>query len=111
MVRATAAEVVKKFGGTYPAGWDATSVGNICTQVDAELNGKASPSTFGTGTNEVEFANELAFRRTNYGIWASGDMTSPAPPLWDEHMETWFQALLTDTTEDAITTVKMQDTS
>jgi len=111
LVRATAAEVVKKWGGTYPAGWDATSVGNVCTQVDAEIDAKASPSTFGTGTNEVEFANTLVFRRINNMRWAAGPMNVPEPVVWTTEMEEWFQRLLTDTTADAITTVKLQDTS
>lgn len=112
MVRATAAEVVKKWPkGAYPADWDATSVGNICTQVDAEIDGRASPSTFGTATNHIEFANELAFRKCNYGTWAAGPMNIPPPPVWDREMLAWFNALLTDTTEDAITTVKTQGSS
>jgi hypothetical protein len=105
---ATAAEVVKKWGGTYPGGWDATSVGNVCTQVTAEIAGRASPSSWPTGTNADEFANELAFRKCNYGTWASGMMDSPAPPVWDNDMEMWFQALLTDTTVDAVGYVKQQ---
>ena len=110
MVRATAAEVVKKWpGGNYPPPWDATSVGNVCTQVDAEIDGRASPSTFGTGTNEIEFANELVFRKCNYGRWAAGNMTTPAPPVWDQFMIDWFDALLQSTTYDAVTTVKMMD--
>ena len=111
MVRATAAEVVKKWNNTYPSGWDATKVGYICTQVDAEIDGFANPSTFGTGTNEIEFANELVFRKVNYDIWAAGDRSDSMPSVWDSHMEHWFQNLLTDTTHDAITTIKMQDTS
>ena len=109
MVRATAAEVVKKWGGNYPAGWDATSVGNACTQADAEIDGRAGSSTFGTDTNEIEFANELVFRKVNFARWAAGNMTQP-PPLrpWDEDMMNWFAALLTDSTEGPLRTVKLQ---
>lgn len=108
---ATAAEVVKKWGGSYPAGWDATSVGNVCTQVTAEIAAKASPSTWPTGTNADEFANELVFRRVNHGRWAAGHMDTPEPKVWDQELEDWFQNLLTDTTDDALTTIKMQDDS
>ena len=109
MVRATAAEVVKKWGGNYPAGWDATSVGNVCTQIDAELDGRASPATFGTGTNEVEFANEYAFRKINMQRWAAGNMTQPPPPHpWGEDMRDWFNALLTNTTYGGIRYIKQQ---
>ena len=112
MVRATAAEVVKKWGGSYPAGWDATSVGNICTQMDAEIDGRASPSTFATGTNHVEFANEAVFRRINFARWAAGNMTQPPPPRpWDDDMLSWFNALLTDTTHDSISYLKLAEES
>lgn len=109
MVRATAVEVVKKWGGVYPPGWDVTSVGLICTQVDAELDAKASPSVFGTTTNFVEFANMLVFRRVNHGRWASGNMNTNEPFVWTSEMEEWFQSLLTDTTEDSVTSVKLID--
>ena len=109
MVRATAAEVVKKWPkGVYPASWDVTSVGDICTQVEAEIDAKARPSVFGTGTNHSEFANMLAFRRCNHGTWAGGNMSAPEPSVWTREMEAWFQNLLTDTTHDSVTTVKLQ---
>jgi hypothetical protein len=114
MVRATAVEVVKKWGGTNPPGWDATSVGNVCTQVDAEIDGRASPSVFGTSTNFAEFANELVYRRINHANWsAAGGVLSgsPEPRVWSEDLVDWFNALLTDTTTDTITTIKLQDSS
>lgn len=112
MVRATAAEVVKKFGGSYPAGWDATSVGNLCTQVDEEIDAKAQPSTLSTtNTQVVEFANMLVYRRVVHGIWAAGPMKSPEPAVWTKEMKEWFDALLTDTEEDSVSVLKMQDDS
>jgi hypothetical protein len=106
---ATAAEVLKKWGGSYPAGWDATSVGNVCTQVTAETAGKALPATFPTGTNADEFLNEYAWRKINYMRWAAGTMTQPAPLRpWDDEMEQWFQRLLSDTTVDRVGYVKQQ---
>lgn len=112
MVRATAAEVVKLFGGSYPAGWDATSVGNICTQVDEEIDAKAQPSSLSTSdTQVVFFANMLTYRRVIHGIWASSDQSTPEPVVWTQELYEWFDRLLTDTTHDAITTVKMQDDS
>jgi hypothetical protein len=114
MTRATATEVVKKWGGTYPPGWDATSVGNVCTQVDAEIDGRASPSTFGTSTNFAEFANELVYRRVNHANWsaAGGILTGHVEPVvWTQDLKDWFNALLTDTTEDTMTTIKLQDSS
>ena len=112
MVRATAAEVVKKWPkGAYPASWDATSVGHICTQVDAEIDAKARPSVFGTGTNHIEFANMLAFRRCNHGTWAGGQMQTMEPNVWTREMEEWFQSLLTSTDLDSVATVKSQGDS
>lgn len=109
---ATAAEVVKKWGGSYPAGWDATSVGNVCTQVMNEIAGKASPSAWGTSASHVEFENETVWRKINFMRWTAGNMTQP-PPMrpWDDEMQAWFQALLTDTTKDSFYYVKMQDSS
>ena len=110
MVRATAAEVVKKWPkGAYPASWDVTSVGDICTQVDAEIDAKASPAIFLTGTAHSEFANMLAYRRCNHGTWAGGNMQEPEPTVWTREMEDWFQSLLTDTTIRRTTTVKLQE--
>lgn len=107
MVRATATEVVKKWGGVYPPPYDATSVGNICTQADAELDARAAPSTLGTGTNEAEFANEYVWRKINYMRWAAGPMRTPAPlNPWSEDMQLWFNRLLSNTTKDSTTTVK-----
>ena len=112
MVRATAAEVVKKWPkGAYPPSWDATSVGNVCTQVDSEIDGRASPAAFGTDTNHIEFANELAFRKCNYGTWAAGRMSAPAPPVWDSLMIDWYNSLLTDTEEKFSAILKRQESS
>jgi hypothetical protein len=111
VVRATYAEVVKKFGGSDPPGWDSTSIGSLCTQVDAEIDGRASPSTFGTGTNHVEFANTLVYREIMHSQWVRGGAKPPEPVVWNTQIREWFEALLTDTTYDAITTIKMQDTS
>jgi len=112
MVRATYAEVYKLFGGvTWPAGWTDANVTNLCAQVDAEIDGKASPSTFGTGTNHVLFANMLTYRRILHSVWALGPMTTQEPIVWTTELQEWFEALLTDTTADAVAYLKMQDTS
>jgi len=109
VVRATYAEVKKKFGGVDPnAAWDETAIGNLCTQVDAELDGRASPSTFGTGTNEIEFANELVYRK----ITANLRMFDATPyVVWTQDMRDWFNSLLKSTTYDGIKVIKGQDSS
>lgn len=98
MVRAAATEVVKRWAGTYPAGWDATSVGHICTQVDAEMNTMTHPDTISTtGTNEVWLANEIAYRRVIHGIWASGPMTDPEPRVWTDDLRDMLNRLKDET--------------
>ena len=108
MVRATAAEVLKLWGGTFPAPWDNTSVGNLCAQMDAMIDGRATPSTFGTGTNDVFFANSLVYRWMVNSNWAAGGAQPPEPVVWTRDIEEWFQQLLTSTTHDAIVSIKMQ---
>ncbi len=110
MARATYAETVKKWGGVDPGGWDSSSIGDVCTQTDAEIDAKASPSTFGTGTDHTEFANMLAYRRVNHGRWSAGDMMTAEPVVWTREMEDWFQRLLTDTTVDSVGSIPLQDT-
>ena len=109
MVRATYAEVVKLNGGVDPVGWDSTSIGHLCTQWDAMLDGRATPSTFGTGVNETFFANFGVYRWIVYNTWAGGGAQPPAPPMWDDFLEDWFQRLLTSTTHDAIKTIASQE--
>lgn len=113
MVRATAAEVVKKFGGTYPAGWDATSVGNVCTQVDEEMNAKAGTALSTTDTEVIEFANMLVYRRVLHGIWASGPihMGTPEPVVWTQEIQEWFERLQTSTTYKGAYYIKNQESS
>ena len=108
MVRATAVEVVKRWAGTYPAGWDATSVGYICTQVDAEMDSMSHPDTLGTGTNEVWLANEIAYRRVIHGIWASGPMVTEEPRIWTHDLRDMFNRLGTITSKGGIGTMKGQ---
>jgi len=108
VVRATAAEVLKLWGGTFPPPWDNTSVGNLCTQVDAEIDGRATPSTFGTGTNETFFANTVVYRKMMHANWAAGGAQPPEPVVWTRDVEQWFQSLLTNTTNKAFTTAKLQ---
>jgi hypothetical protein len=105
--RATAAEVLKLCGGTFTPPWDNTSVGNLCTQIDAEIDGRASPNTFGTGTNHQFFANYLVYRHMIHSNWAAGGAQPPEPYIWTRDVEDWFQRLLTNTTTKGTTYVKM----
>jgi len=108
MVRATAAEYVKLNAGSYHAGWDATAVGNLCTMMDAFLDGKASPATLGTGTNEVAFANYCVWSFIEFQMKPVQDRTTNTGWWTTEHSD-WLAALLTDTTYDGVTVIKMRE--
>ena len=86
MVRATAAEVVKLFGNTYPAGWDATTVGYLCAIVDDELD------EYGLSASDqgaVTLANYLVYRRIIHATWAAaGGILSGQnePKVWTDDL-------------------------
>jgi hypothetical protein len=113
MVRATAAEMLKLLGGTYPPGHDATSFGNFAAQADSILDTKALPSTLSvSGTNEVAFANRKAVDLVMRALWLSaGGILSgqPEPRMWTQDDDITLAQLLHDTTADGFTTVDMID--
>jgi muconolactone delta-isomerase len=113
MVRATAAEMLKLFGGTYPPGHDATSFGNFAAQTDAILDTKAIPSTLSaTGTNEVAFANRVAVNLVLRALWLSaGGILSgqQQPSIWTNDDNDILAQLLADTTAGRYTTIDMID--
>lgn len=112
MVRATATEVTKLYGGStlLPAGWDATSIGNMCTIMDAWLDGRATPSTLGTGTNEAAFADYCVYTYIEHQQRKT-DRKNPDDSWWTNEHEEWLQRLMSSTTTDAIGVIKGQDTS
>ena len=85
MVRATATEMLKLFGGKYPPGHDATSFGNYAAQTDAELDTMALPSILlsTTGTKEVALSNREAYRFVIHSLWASagGPLSGMPEPM------------------------------
>ena len=113
MVRATAAEMLKLFGGTHPPGHDATSFGNFAAQTDALLDTKALPSSLSTtGTNEVAFANRKAVDLVIWSLWASagGPLSGqPEPAIWTQDDNDQLSQLLHDTTADGFSAVDMID--
>ena len=119
MVRATAAEMLKLFGGTHPPGHDATSFGNFAAQVDAELDMMALPSTLSaTGTNEVALANREAYRMVLHSLWAAagGTLSGQQEPLslynrvYYNHVQDQVRKLLASTTYGGVAVVDMVDT-
>ena len=86
MVRATAAEVVKLFGNTYPPGWTSTTVGYICDIVDDELD-EYELSTSDQGA--ITLANLVVYRRVIHSQWASagGILTGMnEPKIWTQDL-------------------------
>jgi len=104
MVRATAAEMLKLFGGTYPPGHDATSFDNFAAQADSILDTEALPATLSTtGTNEVALANRIAVQLVIWSLWmsAGGPLSGqPEPPLFTKDMKVSLEQLLAGTTAE-----------
>ncbi len=70
MVRATTARVLIRLGGAYPAGFDATSVGNLCTQADYILDGYTNPEVLSTtDANVIELACEIVLSMMAEASW------------------------------------------
>jgi len=120
MVRATAAEMLKLFRGTYPPGDDATSFGNFAAQVDAELDVMALPGTLSTtDTNAVALANREAYRMVLHSMWAAaGGPLSGAPEptsLYNKqyynHVQAQVRKIQKGTTYGAVTTIDTIDTT
>ncbi len=104
MVRATAAEIVKLTGG-YPAGWDVTSVGDLCPDVDYSLDGyvkthyNVTLST--TDTDAISIANALGVRKLIHGMWvqAGGPMSrQPEPVIFTDEIKMRIEAVLSSQT-------------
>jgi len=119
MVRATAAEILKLFGGIHPPGHDATSFGNFAAQVDAELDMMALPGTLSTtGTNEVALANREGYRFVLHSLWAAaGGVLSGAPePLslynrqYYNHVRKQVRRLIASTTYAGVAVIDILDT-
>ena len=84
--------------GTYPGSWDATTVGNLCTQTDAELDGMSSPDTLSTtDTSVVYLANLITYRKVIHANWASGDTSKPEPVVWNPEVTRLFDNLMNET--------------
>ena len=62
MARATTTRVLIRLRGVYPRGWDATSVGNLCTQADYKIDGHTYPDTIGTTNICIEIAVDVVLR-------------------------------------------------
>lgn len=114
MVRATVAEVKKLFGGTLPANWTTeANVTNLCTQVDAAIDGKVSPNSIsGSSSAAKQFANELVARYMMWGNWMhAGAPAGEEPMIWNQDMLDRLEQLSTTSTEGTAVYIKMQEES
>ena len=115
MVRATAAEILKLFGGVYPPPHDATSFGNLAAQVDTLMDTAALPGVLSaTGTNEVALANRVGANLVMWTLWglAGGDLSGkPEPVVMTQGIMNEIRLLLQDPDEDGWTTLDMIDES
>ena len=90
--RATAAEVLKLFGGSYPPGTDATNIGDLLAQADYHMDGYAkkyySTTLSTTDTSIIYAANitvaQLGARIMWYQAGAGLSLTAQPPVLTDE---------------------------
>lgn len=118
MVRATAAEVLKLFGGSYPPGCDATNIGNLCAQADYHMDayakdlGYTSLSTTDTGV--VYAANMTVAQLGLHAIWiqAGGAISGyPPPPILTNEVKMIIKANIRSSTYGPVAVVDTIDDS
>lgn len=104
MVRATAAEV-EDLLGTYPSGWDATRVGELCTSADYYLDGYVktfyNTTLSTTDSDVVNIANHIVIQmlhRAN-AVHRGADIL---PAIFTEEIKMLIAAVLGATTNDGI---------
>jgi hypothetical protein len=113
MVRATAAEVLKLLGGTYPAGFNATNVGNMCAEADYELDDFAlanyNTTLSTTDTAVISIANNVVVRKVIHAQWLHAPIATrgPEPEIFTQHIRDRIEAHLGSTTYDGFYTGDM----
>ena len=107
MVRATAAEVLKLFGGTYPPGTSAANITDLLTDADYIIDGyvrkhyKSSLST--TDMAVIHMANQIVARLGMRILWyqAGGVLSgTPEPEMLTSEMKDIIESMVADTTTD-----------
>lgn len=115
MTRATAAGMLKLFGGVYPPPHDATSFGNFVTQADALVDTEALPGVLSTsGTNEVALGDRVGANIVIWSLWglAGGDLSGkPEPVIMTEGIKKEIKQLLMDPIADGWDTLDQIDES
>jgi len=118
VVRATAAEVLKLFGGVYPPGTDATNIANLCADADYHLDGYAKSkykTDLSTTDTSIIYAANLTVAQLGMRLmWyqAGGQLSGqPTPPILTEEVKELIDASMSATDEDHATTIDAIDTS
>ena len=109
--RATAAEVLKLFGGVYPPGVDATNIGNLLASADYAMDGyalkhfKTDLST--TDTAVIHASNMTVAQLGLRVLWyqAGGVLSgTPEPPVLTDEVIVIIEGSLSSTTNDGVYT-------
>ena len=118
MVRATAAEVLKLFGGVYPPGTDATNIGNLCADADYHMDGYAKKNyktDLSTTDTSLIYAACMTVAQLGMRImWyqAGGRLSGqPADPILTDEVKELIDASMSATDEDQAIAGDYVDTS
>jgi len=115
VARATTADVLKRWGGTYPPGADATNTADWCEQADEILNAYTHPDTLSTTDSKVKaVAVDVVERLYIRMVWmqAGGPMSGqPEPEVLTQDIKEKIDRLSIDSTYDGFTTAKMWESS
>lgn len=118
MVRATAAEVLKLFGGVYPPGTDATNIGNLCAKADYHIDGYAKKhykTDLSTTDTSIIYAANLTVAQLGMQLmWyqAGGKLSGQSrPPILTDEVKEIIDASMSATDEDHAIVVDAIDTS
>jgi len=119
MVRATAAEVLKLFGGSYPPGTDATNIGNLCADADYHMDAYAKKIAYDstlstTDTGVIYAANMTVAQLGMHALWiqAGGVLSGyPQPDILTDEVKMIIKANLMSSSYGPVGVVGMIDTS
>ncbi len=106
VARATAAEVLKLLGGNYPAGFNATNVGNLLDEADYELDDYAranyNTTMSTTDTSVISIANNIVVRKIIYDQWIHAGVEGRGlePVIFTQHIKSRIDAHLGSQTYD-----------
>ena len=114
--RATAAEVLKLFGGSYPPGTDASNIGDLLDAADYHMDGYAKQfygETLSTTDTSIIYAANITVAQLGARImWyqaGAGLSQTPQPPVLTDEVKFLIDASLVDTTTAQFDTLDLID--